>query len=98
MNNEIKDIVSRLERQGKAIERAIAALRELDGQADSVKAVAAPAAPTAVAASAKSKTPSRKGNLTEDGRRRISEALKARWAAKKAGSAVGKKRGLRKVA
>jgi hypothetical protein len=91
--DEIKSIIDRLERQGKAIEKAIAALRELDGQDSPVITVAStPVAPVTES------LPGRKGNISEDGRRRISEALKARWAAKRAAAASSKKRGLRKVA
>ncbi len=41
-------------------------------------------APTAAAAS-RGRKAKRKGGMTPEGRRRLSEALKARWAAKKAG-------------
>ena len=85
MDSEVKSIVARLERQGKAIEKAIAALRELDGQDGAVMAVAERAT------LAKQKTARRKGRISAEGRKRISEALRARWAARRA-AVNGKKR------
>ena len=93
MNSEVRNIIGRLERQGKAIEKAIAALRELDGPDGAATAVAGPAPATP----AKPKPGKRKGMITEEGRRRISEALRARWAARRAAAGNGKKRGVRKA-
>jgi hypothetical protein len=67
-----------LDQQRTAIERALSALREMDGAADS----AAPAAPAAPGRRRRAK---RKGGMTPEGRKRLSEALRARWAAKRAG-------------
>ena len=86
MNNEVKSIVARLERQGKAIEKAIAALRELDGQDGAATAAVRPATP------AKQKPGRRRGRISEEGRKRISEALRALWAARRAAAGNGKKR------
>ena len=72
MAEGLKDIIARLERQGKAIERALTALREVEG----IEA-AAPA-------SSSSGTVTRKGGMTPEGRKRLSAALRKRWAAKKA--------------
>jgi hypothetical protein len=89
MDTEIKDIIKRLEQQGKAIEKAIAALRELEGQP-----VSAPAAPISPA---KADGAPPRGTISDAGRRRLAAAMKARWAVKKkAGN--GQKRGLRKAA
>jgi hypothetical protein len=91
MDSEIKDIVKRLEQQGKAIEKAIAALRQLEEQPAST-----PATPTEPV---KSNGVVRKGNISAAGRRRLAAAMKARWAVKKkAGTGIGQKRGLRKAA
>ena len=91
MDSEIKDIIKRLEQQGSAIAKAIAALRELEGQPAS--APATPAAP------AKSNGSVRRGSISDAGRRRLAAAMKARWAVKKkAGTENGQKRGLRKAA
>lgn len=81
MTNGLKDIIKTLEHQKTAIERALAALREVDGT--SVQA-AAEAAPVVTRRGRRA----RKGGMTAEGRRRLSEALKKRWAAKRAGSAV----------
>ena len=88
MAEGFKNIIAQLEQQKAAIERALAALQEVD---------AAPAAVTAKRRGrppgVKSKAPAkRKGGITEEGRKRLSEALKKRWAAKKAAAAKGKKK------
>jgi hypothetical protein len=80
MANSLNEVIKKLEQQRTGIERALAALREIEGPS----AVASAAAP-AVGRPRKAK---RKGGMTPEGRRRLSEALKARWAAKKAGSAA----------
>ena len=72
MAEGLKDIIARLERQGKTIERALTALREVEG----IEA-AAPA-------SSSSEPAKRKGGMTPEGRKRLSAALRKRWAAKKA--------------
>jgi hypothetical protein len=74
MKEGFTGIIDQLERQGAAIERALAALREVEG-------IAPPAPPASVPAV-------RKGGMTPAGRRRVSEALKKRWAAKKAAEAA----------
>jgi hypothetical protein len=84
MTNSLKEIVKNLEQQRTAIDRALAALHEIDGTGlESVKA-ATPAAP----ATAGPRKAVRKGGMTPEGRRRLSEALKARWAAKRSDAAV----------
>jgi hypothetical protein len=79
--NDINRIISELERQRIAIERAISALRD----------VSAPAATTSQAsaskATKKSGGPRKKRQLSEEGRQRIIEATKKRWAAKRAADA-----------
>jgi hypothetical protein len=80
MTDGLKDIIKKLEHQRIAIERALAALREVDGST-----VETPAAAPAVSAPATRKG-RRKGGMTPEGRRRLSEALRKRWAAKRAGS------------
>jgi hypothetical protein len=87
MANGLKDIITQLEQQKTAIERALAALREVDGLSPDS---ATPAPPPAKAAT-KAK---RKGGMTPEGRARLSEALRRRWAAKRAAKATAsKKRG-----
>jgi hypothetical protein len=88
---DIQRIISDLEQQQAAIARAIAALREVGGDA------AAGVRKTA----AKSAAP-RKRRISPEGRARISAAAKARWAAERAKKAAaaqaqaGKKRAARK--
>jgi hypothetical protein len=80
MANSLNEVIKKLEQQRTGIERALAALREIEGPTGVAPAVApAPGPP---------RKTKRKGGMTPEGRRRLSEALKARWAAKKAGSSV----------
>jgi len=82
MANSLNDVIKRLEQQRTGIDRALAALRQIEGPGLEL-AEAAPAAAPGGRRKAK-----RKGGMTPEGRRRLSEALKARWAAKKSGSAA----------
>jgi hypothetical protein len=89
--NDIEQIISRLERQREAIDRAITALRAIDGPTKG-SAVAATqtirrksaahrsSSPAAAKKSpAKSQAPKR-GHLTPEGRKKLSLAAKKRWA------------------
>ncbi len=69
----VENVISQLERQRSAIDRAISALREATGVSPSAK----------VASSSVNGRP-RKRRLSPEGRRRIIEATKRRWAAKRA--------------
>jgi hypothetical protein len=80
MTNSLKDIIKNLEQQRTGIERALAALRDIDGPATESIARATPAAAPA------GRKAKRKGGMTAEGRKRLSEALKARWAAKRTDS------------
>jgi len=80
MAGTLNDVIQKLERQRVAIERALSALREIEG----------PGRDGAAAPAARGRRGRRKGGITAEGRRRLSEALKARWAAKKAGSSAAK--------
>jgi hypothetical protein len=71
-----KDIVTRLEKQKVAIDQAIAALREFD-EGD----VVAAETPKAGGATKAVKKVAKKRIMSEEGRRRIAEASKKRWAA-----------------
>jgi len=79
MAGTLNEAIKKLEQQRAAIERALSALREVDGAG----AESAPAAGPHRGRPAK-----RKGGISAEGRKRLSEALKARWAAKKADSAA----------
>ena len=70
MADTLNGIINQLERQKTAIERALTALRGIEG----TPAPAPPASAPAVL----------KGGMTPAGRRRLSAAMKKRWAAKKA--------------
>src|SRR5687767_1079973 len=81
--NDVDRIISDLEHQRAAIERAIEALREISVPGGTARgAQSAPAAPAA-----------RKRRLSAEGRRRIAEATRRRWALKRAeaAKAAGKK-------
>ena len=65
--NDIDNAISRLEKQRSAIDRALLALREISG----------PHTPNAQPVS---QSKSRKRRLSPEGRRRIIEATKRRWA------------------
>ena len=112
MLDGLTSIISQLEKQKAAIERALAALREVDGGAP-----AAPATSTAKRKAtnkrsiaqkarwaAKKAAPvqaieggmneiGKKSGMTDAGRKRLSEAMKKRWAVKRAGSSVKKRAG-----
>jgi len=79
MAGTLNEVIKKLEEQRAAIEKALAALRELESP-DLAPAVSAPPR--------RGRPPKRKGGMTPAGRRRLSEALRARWAAKKAASVV----------
>ena len=81
MTNGLKEVIKGLEKQKTAIERALAALKEVDGTA--VESV-----PSAPAPARRGRPAKRKGGMTPEGRKRLSEALKKRWAVKRAASQV----------
>jgi hypothetical protein len=72
--NEIEKIVSQLERQKAAIEKAIIALREVSGVNDKSR----------TAEIGRSKPGPRKRHISPEGRKRIAEATRKRWAAVRA--------------
>ena len=80
MANSLNEVIRKLEQQRIGIERALAALRDIEGPGLEATAPAAAAAPRG------RRKAKRKGGMTPEGRKKLSEALKARWAAKKAGS------------
>lgn len=82
MANSLNEVIRKLEQQRIGIERALAALREIEGPGLETAAPATAAAPRGPRKAV------RKGGMTPEGRRRLSEALRARWAAKRSGSAA----------
>ena len=77
MTDGLSGIITQLERQRTAIEHALEALRNVDGTEANGTQAAAPGS-----------APKRKGGMTPAGRRRLSLALKKRWAAKRAAAEV----------
>jgi hypothetical protein len=73
--NGFDGIITELEQQKAAIEKALAALRDMDGSG----------APTA---SEEPVAATRKGGMSPEGKERLIKALKKRWAAKKAAAAA----------
>jgi hypothetical protein len=73
MAEGLTGIIAQLERQKTAIERALSALRAVEGSE----------APAQV-----SNAPVTRRGMTPEGRKRVSAALKKRWAAKKAAEAA----------
>ncbi len=71
MPNGLNEIITSLEQQRVGIERALAALREIEG-------TPAPERGTTKKAAAK-----RKRGITPAGRKRLAEAMKRRWAIKR---------------
>jgi hypothetical protein len=71
--NEIKNVIQQLEKHGSAIDRALSALREIGDQRSTDSAFSAIAG----------RPKRRKYRMSAEGRRRIAEAARRRWAAKK---------------
>jgi hypothetical protein len=82
MANSLSEVIRKLEQQRIGIERALAALRDIEGPGLETPASAA------VRSVGRPRKAKRKGGMTPEGRKRLSEALKARWAAKKAGASA----------
>jgi hypothetical protein len=87
--NEIQNIISQLENQREAIERALGALREIAGTA-------------APAAKKRGRPPKKrrggKRHMSAEGRARIAEATRKRWADKRAAEAAAEKKAATKRA
>ena len=76
--NDVEKVISQLERQRSAIDRAISALREITG--------------SPATGPVHGITQRKKRHLSPEGRRRIIEATKRRWAAKRTAQAAAPKR------
>ena len=85
--NAIDNIITQLETQKAAIERALETLQDF-----------AETGGITPAQSASKRGPARKGSMSPEGRRRLALAMKRRWAAKRTGAqakkATAKKTGL----
>lgn len=84
---DLRNIIADLERQKAAIENALAALRDVSGT-EAPKRRGRP--PGSGAKRGPGRPPKKQVRFTDAGRQRLAEAMKQRWAAKRAGS---KKRG-----
>jgi hypothetical protein len=87
MASGFNEIIAQLERQREAIDRALAALREVDGRAAAAPPAERKTSKKSASAAKPAKT-KRKSGMTPEGKERLVAALKARWAAKKAAEAV----------
>jgi succinate dehydrogenase/fumarate reductase flavoprotein subunit len=90
--NGFDGIIKQLEAHRAAIEKALAALREVEGIA-----VPAASAPANATAKRRGRPAKKKGGMTEAGREKLREAMKRRWAVKRT-AAQAKKRGRPKKA
>jgi aminoglycoside phosphotransferase (APT) family kinase protein len=90
------DIIAQLEKQKLAIESALAALRQVDTAAAApeprVKRTYTRRSVKEVKAVKPAKAVKKSGGISEEGRLRLAEAMKQRWAAKRAGATVKKGR------
>ena len=84
MAGGLNHIIARLEEQRSAIERALSALRQIEGSGVQNKVEQSPA-PRKVRMK-------RKRRITPEGRERLAEAMKRRWAVKRT-AVQAKKRG-----
>jgi ParB-like chromosome segregation protein Spo0J len=88
MADGLKEIIDSLERQRAAIENALSALRGIEEVGQQQQS--SPATSTRQRGPAK-----RKGGMTPEGRRRLAEAMKRRWAAKRTAAQARKSSGKR---
>jgi hypothetical protein len=84
MAGGLNDIIARLEEQKSAIERALSALGQIEGSGVQSREEKSPA-PRKVRTK-------RKRRITPEGRKRLAEAMKRRWAVKRT-AVQAKKRG-----
>ena len=92
---DISSIISELENQKAAIDKALSALREVSGTEAPKRRGRPPgkrtdAAANVTAASKRGRPAKKQSRITEEGRQRLRRAMKKRWAAKRAAGA-GKK-------
>ena len=97
---DISSIISELENQKAAIDKALGALRDVAGTEIPKRRGRPPGkragASAPATAPAKRERPAKKlSRITEEGRQRLARAMKKRWAAKR-GAGAGKKAGSKK--
>jgi hypothetical protein len=90
----LNEIIARLEKQKEAIDKALDALRETD------EAPPAPVAPAKRSYTRRATKKKNSGGISAEGRKRLADAMKKRWAAKRAGPTpkAAKKAGRKKAA
>ena len=93
MADPMKDVIAQLERQRSAIEKALAALKAVEQTGHETAMVSAAGAPAT--GRRRGRPPKRKGGMTPEGRQRLAEAMRRRWAIKRS-AAQAKKRGRKK--
>ena len=76
---DLQQIINELEQQKAAIDTALAALRGLTADAPQRRGPGRPPGKRGPG-----RPPKKRSNISEEGRQRIAEALRKRWAAKKA--------------
>ena len=86
MAESLKDVIASLEKQRVAIEKALAALRDVEGGG---AGSAGPGRPKGSGIK-RAARPTRRGRISAEGRRRLAEAMKRRWAVKRAAAAAKK--------
>jgi hypothetical protein len=77
--NDVENVISHLEKQRSAIDRALSALREISGSSASGSDH-----------TTRTRSQKKKRHLSPEGRRRIIEATKKRWATVRANAANGR--------
>jgi hypothetical protein len=88
----LNDIIARLEQQKKAIDTALAALQGVTGGTPAAPVVPAkrPYKRRAVTEAKPVKATKKSGGISAEGRAKLAEAMKARWALKRAGTTAKK--------
>lgn len=90
---DVDSIITQLEGQKAAIDRAIAALRDISGPSPAVVKRGRPGRPAGSVNAPKKQ----KRRLSPEGRKRIIEALKKRWAEKRTAQQAGIKKSTKKA-
>ena len=88
MAESLKEVIASLEKQRVAIEKALEALRDVEN----IGGGASPGRPRGARKVGRPPAATRRGRISEEGRKRLAEAMKRRWAVKRAASATKKKK------
>jgi ABC-type transporter Mla subunit MlaD len=92
--NDVDQIISQLEGQKAAIDRALEALRDISGSTSAAVKQGRPGRPPGSVNAPKKQ----KRRLSPEGRKRIIEALKKRWAEKRTAEQAGLRKATKKGA